>query len=263
MKGFTGIFILLLILRDVRSDKIVKTPWLPTHIQDTFFEAVTPVIDIAYKNLIRASLLCDSFISCFIFCQENDGTFSFWKIIADPFLGENAQGTTKKCWTRHPRGNFIPLLTGVTISGSSLHSSFPERMPTNLLNGVYNFQSLSSAHFRGPTSPYFLVDLGEKLFVRKINLHAPTGPAASTRFAQISVRLGNVAQTGDFSSYVQCGYFEGPDIPTGVFSIEVNLPLPYRFVSAQKYTLDEFMAIHLQIYTQTEEEYERARKYGY
>ena len=135
-------------------------------------------------------------------------------------------------------------------------------MPINLLDGVYHY-GISTAHLKGTTSPYILVDLGEKLFVRKINLYAPPGPAASTRFAQISVRLGNVAQTGDFSSYVQCGYFEGPGNPNEIFSIEVNLPLPYRFVSAQKYTLDQFMVTHLQIYTQTEEEYERARKYGY
>ena len=263
MKGFSVIFILLSILRDVRSDKIVKTTWLPTHIQDAVFDGIEPVLDVPYKNLFRSSLLCDSFATCFIFCQENDDTFSFWKIIADPFLGENAQGPTKKCWTRHPRGNFIPLLTGVTISGSSLHPLYPERNPENLLDGVFVFKGFSSAYFQGTTSPYFLVDLGEKLFVRKINLYAPNGPSASYRFAQISVRLGNVAQTGDFSSYVECGYYEGPGIEDEIVSIEVNLPVPYRFVSAQKYTLDQFMVTHLQIYTQTEEEYERARKYGY
>ena len=111
--------------------------WLPTTLpQSTIHEGF--ILSKSFpRSLSHISNLCDSIETCVLFCLDTDNFYSLWRIIAEPFLNKSGDdGPTMKCWTRQPRGNFVPrLLPGVTISGSPVISSFPDRVPDNLMDG--------------------------------------------------------------------------------------------------------------------------------
>ena len=260
MKGFAQIILVISILRGSMSINVIQTPWLPTLVLDSWFANSIKVSSVSALSLFRVSRLCESFSKCTLFCQENDSSFSFWRMLADPFLGENEQGVTKKCWTRQLRGNFVPHLTGVTISGSSIHWLFTERKASNLMDGVYNSDDVSTAFFKTQRS-YFLIDLGQKFYLKAIKLYPLYGNSPRGRFSKISVRLGNTRRSGHFTDYTEVGYFDIGETPSDfVFTTDVNSPMQYRYVSVQSMTLDELVVGHVQIYTQTDQEYQRAHQ---
>ena len=254
------IILVFSILRGSKSINVIQAPWLPTFVLDSWFTNGIKVSNVSELSLFRVSRLCESFSTCTLFCQENDNSFSFWRMLADPFLGENEQGVTKKCWTRQLRGNFVPHLTGVTISGSAIHWLLPYCRATNLMDGVYDSKEASTAFFKNQRC-YFLIDLGQKLHVKAIKLYPYYGNNMPWRFSKVSVRLGNTRRSGYFTDYTEFGYFEiGKRLSFFAFTTDVNSPMPYRYVSVQSMTLGEFMVGHVQIYTQTEEEYQRAHQ---
>ena len=242
------------------SINVIQTPWLPTLVLDSWFANSIKVSNVSALSLFRVSRLCESFSTCTLFCRENDSSFSFWRMLADPFLGENEEGVTKKCWTRQLRGNFIPHLTGVTISGSSIHWLYRGRKATNLMDGVYNSDEGSTAFFKNQRS-YFLIDLGQKLYVKAVRLYPLYLNRPFWRFYKVAVRLGNTYRSRFFPDYTEVGYFDIGETPSDfVFTTDVNLPMQYRYVCVQSMTLNEFVVGHVQIYTQTEEEYQRAHQ---
>ena len=258
MKGFLQIISVISIFRCSKSINVIQTPWLPTLVLDSWFANKIAVSNVSELSLFRVSRLCESFSKCLLFCQENDSSFSFWRMLADPFLGEMEQGVTKKCWTRQLRGNFIPHLSGVTISGSSIHWLCKECKTTNLIDGFYDGSMVGAVFFKNART-YFLIDLGQKFHVKTIKLYPHFENVNIDRFAKISVRLGNIRRSGYFNDYTEFGYFEvGEASSVFVFTTEVNSPMQYRYVSVQSMTFSELVVAHVQIYTKSEEEYQRA-----
>ena len=224
--------------------------WIQTFVLGSHFNSGIFVSTFHGKKLMLAASFCHSFSNCALFCQEKDGTFTLWRIIADPFLENDAQGTAKKCWTSEEQGNFIPQLTGASASGRNTPSHHPLRTPGNLIDGVYSGTYDDTGMVIG-TDPYFLIDLGEEVIVKKIKLRPNYVNVHVNRFHKITVRIGDVPKTGDFSTYEELGYYQGPySGKEFIWSFEVDPPVSGRYVSIQKAsTVHTILQIgHLQIY---------------
>ena len=241
-----------------------NTPWLPTTIRESVVTA--GFSSVSTSSLFFAARSCELFTWCALFCQESETTFSFFSVIADPYLDHSDQGTTKKCWTRQLRGNFLSDKNGVTVLAWPKNSYFRNRFTEDLLNGFYDGNWDESIHlggFPGRFGACFRIDLGAELYVRRIKIYTVGITSLYPhRFQKISIRLGNTAgdfsgsSAGDFSGNPEIGYFEGP--PTGfTFSLVIELKVPQlgRYLSAQTLSKDDFQFGHVQVHIFTKEEY--------
>ena len=237
-----------------------STPWLPTAILESalMYVAWSKISSVSTSSLFFAARSCELFTWCTLFCQDSETTFSFWFVIADPYLDHSDRGTTKKCWTRQLRGNFLSDKNGVTVSAWPVNSYFPQRSTDDFLDGFYTGHWDETLHLGGVSGHYgafFLIDLGAELYVRRIKIYNPTiHHLYDERFRNISIRLGNTG--GDFSENPEIGFFEGP--PTGfAFSFVVKLKVPQlgRYLSAQSLSSEDFQVGHVQVHTFTKEEY--------
>ena len=232
------------------GQSIEKTPWLPTMVGDSFFYDGKLLQEKSCRTLFDASVECETKNRCQIFCRETPGNFSFWDIIADPFLVAGGGGIAKECWTRHSRGNVI-LEPGTVLSSSPVYKE--DRTTENFKDGASSGQWFDIFHSDGSVHPYILIDLGKVSFVRKVNVY-PSSYASTyfKRFANISVRVGQKAMNGDFSQYEEIGIFKGAVAEVGDFlSVDPVQPVLGRFVSIQRYdtSVDTLMVGHVQVYT--------------
>ena len=248
MKSSIWLCIVLSFLKSGSSDMLGGTQWIQTFILGSHFEKGIFVSTVSTETVVIAAAACHSFSSCTLFCQENDGTYTFWRIIADPFLENDGQETTKKCWTSEDRGSIIPQLTGVSASARNLHPSFPERNANNLIDGVYNGNADGTAMVRGANA-YILLDLGQEVLMRRIKIRPPYSLFNLGRFAAFNVLLGNTPQTFDFSTYELLGHYEGPyDSLEFVYIVDLEPPRSGCYVSIQRTVLGDFQIGNVQIY---------------
>ena len=230
------------------------TPWLPTVILESTLMPGRYISNVSTSSLFFAARSCEFFTWCSLFCQDSETEFSFWLIIADPYLDHSDRGVTKKCWTRQLRGNFISDKNGVTVSAWPVHSEFPERSTDDFLDGIFNGYWDTTLHLGPSYGSFFLIDLGTELYVRRIKIYNAAIAGTYDRFSKISIRLGNTG--GDFSLNPEITFFEGP--PSGFafsFVFEPRAPKLGRYISAQCLSATEFQVGHVQVHIFTKEEY--------
>ena len=214
--------------------------WLPTLYREDRF-SVTSSIYTGCRNLQCAATKCGGDPHCALFCKETD-TFSFWYIYVDPFTDEQSTGPVKKCWTQGLRGNILTPSQGVTLYGTP--AGFDNLPADNLLE---RFFYGSEASYRSETTdnPYLLVDLGKMVEVKTVSARGKRRKFGIIidDFDQLLVSVGTVQQSGDFSSYKQIGYFEGPGTTADVVSFTANPPVTGRYVSFQRMKLGVKLSI--------------------
>ena len=232
-----------------------STPWLPTAILESHVTAGTYISNVSTSSLFFAARSCELFTWCSLFCQDSQTIFSFWLAIADPYLDHSDQGTTKKCWTRQLRGNFLSDKNGVTVTSWPFHSMFPTRNTDDFLDGVFNGEVDQTLHMYPRYGAYFLIDLGMELYIRRIKIYNKViGRTDSRRFSKISIRLGNT--NGVSLDNPEIDFFEGPPSGFGFsYVLELKIPQLGRFLSAECLTSQDFQVGHVQVHTFTKEEY--------
>ena len=216
------------------------TIWLPTFYLEDRFSALNSIYT-GCRNLQCAATKCGGDPFCGLFCKETD-TFSFWYIYADPFTDEQSTGPVKKCWTQGLRGNILTPSQGVTLHASPTGEY---NLPPDILLGrfFYNNQAMYSSD--NADNPYLLIDLGQMVEVKTVSARGKRHRLGGILddFEQLSVSVGTVQQSGDFSSYTQIGYFEGPATTTDVVSFTANPPVTGRYVSIQRKKLGSRLTI--------------------
>ena len=206
--------------------------WFRTQIFESKFEKAILLSYVPCRSPLCASCLCKSANSCYLFCQETESSFSLWKVLASPFMNGGAVEQTKICWTAQSNRNFVPLLSGVSIQGNTVHYNHPDRVVENLIDGLYTFQSDSQYHATPQSNTFFVIDLATPVMIEKIVLYPASN--APERFRELSIRVGNNQEAGDFSSYEEVYYYLGP-VPDANFVLNIDLDVPKlaRFISAQ------------------------------
>ena len=219
------------------------TPWLPTSINVTIFNNF--LSRGYYKTVFLASVQCSKSRLCKLFCKDSDGRFSFWKIIADPFLVESEPDAVKECWTNQLRGNAILNPETVLFSPNRVYR---ERKVDNLKTGIYNGDHETSTHLKG--YPYIQVELEKAQHIRKINLYpGHYYEDLLFRFANISVYASQTTMDGNISQYRQIGYVKGPFAVEGsYYSLKLPTPISGRYIIFKTFSSDLQIG-HIQIYT--------------
>ena len=210
------------------------TPWLPTSYRNDRFTNLGALPSSTCSSMQCAGVKCDANIDCSLFCEETETkTFSLWQIVVDPFV-EESNGPLKKCWTRGLRGNFNPLLNGVSLFATPTRSVFPHRVKENLLERFFPYNDF---WYESDVAdyPYLLIDLGQMVKIRAVTLLAKGTVRGNLvgDFEKLSIKVGTEQKLGDFSSYKEIGYFAGPGYTLDVASFEVNPPITGRYVSIQ------------------------------
>ena len=231
-----------------------NTPWKPATILESVLLHEAYVSETSTTSLFFAARTCESFTRCSLFCQDSESSFSFWFIIADPFLDHSNQGVTKKCWTRQLRGNFISDKNGVTVSAWPFHSLFPARTTDDdFLDGYYNGDQDQTLHLWPSYGAYFIIDLGSEVYVRRIKIFRSEANRILGRFRKVSIRLGHTAETGDFSRYSELAYFNA-DPTDFFFVVEPKPPQIGRFISVQTMSTKDLQVAHVQVQIFTKED---------
>ena len=214
--------------------------WLPTLYREDRF-SVTSSIYTGCRNLQCAATKCGGDPLCQLFCEETD-TFSFWYIYVDPFTDEQSTGSVKKCWTQGLRGNILTRSQGVKLYGTPVGEK--NLFADNLLERFYYG---NEASYRSETADnsYLLVDLGKMVEVKTVSVQGKRNLLGVTLedFQQLQVSVGTVQQFGDFSSYKQIGYFEGPGTTMDILIFTANPPVTGRYVSFQRMKLGDKLSI--------------------
>ena len=236
-----------------------NTPWLPTTILESVLLHEAYVSETSTTSLFFAARTCESFTRCSLFCQDSESSFSFWLILADPFLDYSNQGVSKKCWTRQLRGNFISDKNGVTVSAWPFNWMFPARTTDDdFLDGYYNNDVDQTLHIWPTYGAYFIIDLGSEVYVWRIKIYRGGVGVSFGRFSKVSIRLGHTAETGDFSRYSELGFFDGDPTDTYFsFVVEPEYPQIGRFISVQTMSTVSLQVGHVQVQIFTKEEYYR------
>ncbi|XP_063877330.1 uncharacterized protein LOC135109695 [Scylla paramamosain] len=135
--------------------------------------------------------------------------------------------------------------------GSSIFSSqrYDDTRPKeNLVDGIYNWNVMqSSIIVSDNATAWFLVDLGVPRRVSKVLLIAQPTDLARHWFQDLEVRVGDIQETGNFTSYTLLGTFVGPGNTSQVVVIRPSAPLVGRYVSIQRMTEGRLQISHLEI----------------
>ena len=234
-----------------------NTPWLPTTILESVLLHEAYVSETSTTSLFFAARTCESFTRCSLFCQDSESSFSYWFIIADPFLDHSDQGVTKKCWARQLRGNFISDKNGVSVSAWPHNLWYHARKPdSDFLDGYYNGNIDQTLHLWPSYGAYFVIDLGSEVYIWRIKIFRSELGRKLGRFRKVSIRLGHTAETGDFSRYSELAYFNGdPTHLNFFFVVEPKPPQVGRYISVQTMSTKDLQVAHVQVQIFTKEDY--------
>ena len=149
---------------------------------------------------------------------------------------------TRVCYTSR-RPDFA---VGSAIFSSPLYDD--DRVKENLVDGIYNWHVMaSSIVVPDNATAWFLVDLGVSRRVSEVLLMAQPNDMARYYFQDLEVRVGNVQETGNFTSYALLGTFGGPGEASEVVVMRPPAPLKGRYVSIQRMTESRLQISHLEI----------------
>lgn len=204
------------------------------------------------SQLIRCSSLCISQLWCDLWCQNTPTAHCFISdMIVMPDYNETDMNDALMCYTRRPKD----LATGASIQASSIHASFPLRVEGNLVDGIYDRQTMDQCFLTSTleTNHWFVLDLKQNVRFRIIKLTAqPKGSLVVVGYlGNLEVRVGQSAPDtpGNFESYAYFGSFTGPATNySQEIAIEVHAPVRARYISLQKMGVDRIQICHLEVY---------------
>lgn len=136
--------------------------------------------------------------------------------------------------------------------GASITSSDNDynRAKEKLVDGVFrgNVWDCAAVRADNVTDPWFLVDLGFPRRVSKVVLKAQPNEHAEARFSGTEVKVGDVKQAGNFTSYTLLGRVEAPLVSGQEVTLRPPSPLPGRYVSIQRTDASILQIAHLEIF---------------
>ena len=236
----------LIIEKNFREVFLDET-WLQ-NAKTTNSQTVSPVITRSVISTVP-SALCVTISWCRIICQNEVDNFLMSDIFVLPFVNDRHGNNALKCWTLS-RGSSFDLNTVSVVAHSPTFTKFPNRIPENLLDEIFNFQNRQCWVADYSNNPYVLFDLQTLTTISRVTIVGQNGLNIVNHFRKIEIRLGNSSVTGnDFSSYTLLGYYDGTPSPNIIFEAMPLNPQVGRFLAIQRLsTTDRLQVCHLEIY---------------
>ncbi|XP_050712176.1 uncharacterized protein LOC126996096 [Eriocheir sinensis] len=137
--------------------------------------------------------------------------------------------------------------------GSGITSSPPRdaiRVKENLVDGVFrgDVRNCAIVERDNSSNPWFLVDLRVDRLVSKVVLKAQPTDLAEIRMSGIEVKVGDVEEAGDFTSYTLLGTFNDSLVAGQEVALLPPAPVRGRYVSIQRTNIRQMQIAHLEIF---------------
>lgn len=136
---------------------------------------------------------------------------------------------------------------GASVNSSTMDGSL--RIAENLVDGVYRRnkdEACTRKNLR--KNAWLLVDMGAIRLISEVLLMSyfkKSDPVL--QFQDIDVKVGNVQEAGNFSSYTLLGSFQGPGLSNQVVVLRPPAPLKGQYVSIQRWSTGALCIAHLEI----------------
>lgn len=189
---------------------------------------------------------------CNLWCRDPPTTCLLTSLIVSGSYQPSEPYGARTCYTRS-RG--LDMAYGANITSSPPYNE--KKIPANLVNGFHTgiIQSLALVVDISNTTgdAWFLLDLGDTRTVSEVMLVAQLRSSYDnggkvSRFRDVEVKVGDVQESGDFTSYTLLGTFQGPALRGERVTLRPPAPLEGRYVSIQKKSPGDFTMAHLEIY---------------
>ena len=186
--------------------------------------------------------LCMKYVRCQLWCHVKPHRCVLTSLIVSGSYQPLVSDEVLVCYT-NKRPDYA---AGASITSSGTEDS--TRTADNLVDGIYNGNRTQTSIAAKDT--WFLVDLGVGRVISEVLLmmaHTQSsGPVE--RFEYITVKVGDVKESGNFSSYALLGTFTGPGVSKQVVVLRPPTPLKGRYLSIQKMSGRKILEIaHLEI----------------
>lgn len=137
--------------------------------------------------------------------------------------------------------------------GAGITSSPPRddiRVIENLVDGVFlgDVKNCAVVERDNSSNPWFLVDLGVDRLVSKVVLKAQPSDLAESRMSGVEVKVGDVEEAGNFTSYTLLGTFNDSLVAGQEVTLLPPAPLRGRYVSIQRTNTRYMQIAHLEIF---------------
>lgn len=218
-------------------------PWRRVLVESSWFRG--SVVQ-AQKNLslMMCGAMCMRHDWCQLWCHDQPHDCLLTSLIASAsYRPLQADKSLFVCYTSKK----FDFVVGSKVTSSD--SIDDRRIRENLVDGIFTGNRYNSACVvqDNATTAWFLVDLGVPRLVSEVVLMAQPNEKASTYFRDIEVQVGDVPETGNFSSYTLLGTFVGPGTSHQEVVVRPRVPLTGRYVSIQKMSDDLLQIAHLEI----------------
>ena len=233
-------------LLETRTDSELYRP--TTVAQSRVLDPSLATTEEIFDSEVIAVLNCAMEDGCNLVCQDAFQTANFFLtnlIISLPFY-DNTGGTELLCWSTRPMGSLLSTVSGITITGSP---NIGGRVVGNLIDSVYGFTLGECFGTDSLANPYFLLDFGVELVIRRVMLRAQADSAYAVRFRDISVMLGLDTNGTDFSDFNEIGFLSGgAPYPDYEFDVPVIPAQIARYVAVQRQGIGHLQVCHIDVY---------------
>lgn len=178
---------------------------------------------------------------CHLWCHIQPRECLLTALIVSGSYQPSQENNTLSCYTsRQPE-----FAAGASITHSRFHNS--NRPPANLVDGVFRSKSidLAACQSQSGVNAWFLVDLGVTRLISEVLVM--TAYHGSSRLQSFDVKVGDLQEDGDFSSYMLLGSYNETVVTVHEIVLRPPAPIAGRYVSIQKLDGTSLVIAHLEI----------------
>ncbi|KAF2352287.1 hypothetical protein FHG87_016960 [Trinorchestia longiramus] len=140
---------------------------------------------------------------CMTVCHQGGGGLLLLNLISAPRNKGPGGPPLMKCLTNSRRNNIITAQSGIIVHDfTPVFNSGPKRVPTNLLNGVYDFAVDSCFCTNNVKNPFVVFNFGSMREIRRVSLMAESdGEQFTSQMMPASSSALSTRRHGSFTSF--------------------------------------------------------------
>lgn len=218
--------------------------WLRVRVEKSWFTNFVEEKSQQLSSVTLCGAACMRHDWCHLWCRAAPTHCLLTSLIVSGSYQPSPLHDALTCYTS--RGPDMAFGAGITSSPP--HDTI--RVKENLVDGVFRGDVSNCAVVvrDNSSNPWFLVDLGVDRLVSKVVLKAQPTDLAESRMSGIEVKVGDVEEAGDFTSYTFLGTFNDSLVPGQEVALLPPVPLRGRYVSIQRTDIRLMQIAHLEIF---------------
>lgn len=218
--------------------------WLRVLVEKTWFTNFVEEKSQQLSSVTLCGAACMRHDWCTLWCRAAPNHCLLTSLIVSGSFQPSQLHNVLTCYTS--RGPEMAFGAGIT-SSPPIDAI---RVKENLVDGVFrgDVRNCAVVERDNSSNPWFLVDLRIDRFVSKVVLKAQPTDLAESRMSGIEVKVGDVEETGDFTSYTLLGTFSDSLVAGQEVALISPAPLRGRYVSIQRTDTRLMQIAHLEIF---------------